>query len=175
MLHFLCPGLRGLLRYGRWSFLAVVLAFFLALDLLLIAHFYWTDCLTPQGWYASLGAFVLVWFFLIQAAGYCEKMLLRRRDADSKRNFFTDAVTQYLQGNWFETECFLNEILKRNPRDPEALLMLATLFRHTDRPTESRQTLLKLQKYDESKKWFVEIENELVYLENREQRTGDRK
>ena len=91
-------------------------------------------------------------------------MLLSRRDADSKRNFFTDAVTQYLQGNWFEAERFLNEILERNPRDPEALLMLATLFRHTGRIEESRQTLLKLQKFEESRKWFVEIATELEYL-----------
>ena len=161
MLRYLFPGLGGLFLYGRWSFLAVAVAFFLALDLLLIAHFFWTDSLTPQGRYTSVFLFFLFWFFLAQVSGYCEKMLRRRRDADSKRNFFADAQTQYLQGNWFETECLLNDILKRNPRDPEALLMLATLFRHTGRFEESRKILQKLQNYDEARKWFVEIENEL--------------
>ncbi|MCL2304726.1 MAG: tetratricopeptide repeat protein [Planctomycetaceae bacterium] len=161
MLRYIFPGLGGLFQYGRWSFLAITVAFFLALDLLLIAHFYWTDCLTPQGRYTSVIAFFLLWFLLAQISGYCEKMLLRRRAADSKRNFFADAQMQYLQGNWFEAECFLNEILKRNPRDPEALLMLATLFRHTNRFEESRKILQKLQNFDEAKKWFVEIENEL--------------
>ena len=166
MLRFLFPGVGGLFRYGRWSFLAVALAFFLALDLLLVVNFFWTNCLTPQGRYSSVIVFTLVWFLLAQISGYCEKMLLRRREADSKRNFFADAQVQYLQGNWFEAECFLNEILKRNPRDPEALLMLATLFRHTHRFEESRRILLKLQNFDEARKWFVEIETELNQMKN---------
>ena len=165
-MHFLCPGTYGLFHYGRWSFLAVAVTFFLALDLLLVVYFFWTDCLTPQGWYVGVGAFLLLWFLLAQVSLYCEKMLLRRRDADSKRNFFADAQVQYLQGNWFEAECFLNEILKRNSRDPEALLMLATMFRHTERFEESRKILQQLQKFEESKKWFVEIEKELNQMRN---------
>ena len=160
-MHFLLPGTHGLFQYGRWSFLAIAIAFFLALDLLLIVYFFWTDCLIPQGRYTGVGAFLLFWFFLAQLAAYCEKMLQSRRNADSQRNFFTDAMVQYLQGNWFEAECFLNDILKRNARDPEALLMLATLYRHTQRFEESRKILQKLQNFEEARKWFVEIETEL--------------
>ena len=166
MLRSIFPGLGGLFLYGRWSFLAIALAFFLAIDLLLIVHFFWTDCLIPQGRYTSVFVFLLFWFFLAQISGYCEKMLHQRHNADSKRNFFADAQTQYLRGNWFETECVLNEILKRNPRDPEALLMLGTLFRHTNRFEESRKILQKLKNFDEARKWFVEIENELFKMRN---------
>ena len=164
MLRFFIPGVSGLFRYGRWSFLAVALTFFVSLDLLLISHLFWTDCLTPQGWYFSFVVFAIVWFLLANISVYCERILLNRRDADSKRNFFSDAITQYLQGNWYDAERYLNEILQRNPRDPEALLMLATLFRHTGRTEESRQTLHNLQKFEEARKWFVEIETELTYL-----------
>lgn len=164
LLPTLFPGVRGLLRYGRWSFLAIALAFLFVLDLWLLFNFYWTDLLTSSGRYYSLGTVLLAWYFLGQVANYCEKQHENRKNADAKKNFFADAITQYLQGNWFEAECFLNEILKRNPRDAEALLMLATLFRHTNRVAEGKQILLDLKKLDESRKWFFEIENELLLM-----------
>lgn len=158
------PGLTGLFRYGRWSFLIIALLYAFALDALLIANLYWTNFLGPRGTYYSVGIFLFLWILLGKISSWCENRIVRVRDSDKKRNFFSDAILQYLQGNWFEAECFLNEILKRNPRDGEALLMLATLLRHTKRWAEAEQVLTRLQKLEESVKWFIEIENERIFL-----------
>lgn len=159
------PGVSGLLRHGRWSFLLIALGFALVFDALLVANFYWTELLSREWKYYSAGLLLLVWFLLYSCGRYVERKIELVDGSDRKRNFFGDAVTQYLQGNWFQAECFLNEVLKRNPRDVESLLMLGTLLRHTGRYEESRRTLTALQKLEGAGKWYFEIFTELRFLE----------
>jgi thioredoxin-like negative regulator of GroEL len=73
---------------------------------------------------------------------------------------FADAAEQYLKGNWFEAECGLRELLRRNPRDLEAGLMLATLLRHTGRLREAARQLDALQRLDGWEHWATEIVRE---------------
>ena len=70
---------------------------------------------------------------------------------------FLDAQTHYLRGDWFETECCLKAILKKNPYDVDSLLFLATLFRHTKRFAEAKLVLNDLEKIDASYRWRYEI------------------
>ncbi len=156
------PGTNGLFRKGRWSFLIIALAFAFCLDGFLIANFFWSEYISVTQRNVGCLILLVVWCGLGQIAFLLEKKLEIVRTADAKQNRFGDAIVQYLQGNWFETECFLGEILKKNPRDVEALLMLATLYRHTNRVTEGIPILLNLRKIEESRKWFIEIETELA-------------
>jgi hypothetical protein len=49
----------------------------------------------------------------------------------------------------------------------DAILMLATLYRHQKRFDESARQLRNLRRFDESKKWSLEIEMEQILVSRR--------
>jgi cytochrome c-type biogenesis protein CcmH/NrfG len=65
-----------------------------------------------------------------------------------------------LKGNWFEAERELNKLLRRDNRDLEARLMLATLLRHTKRFDEATRQLNVLVRLEGAKRWELEIRRE---------------
>jgi cytochrome c-type biogenesis protein CcmH/NrfG len=69
-----------------------------------------------------------------------------------------------LRGNWFETECVLAGLLRRDLRDVDARMMLATLYRHTGRIDEAVEELDRLERIDEAAKWALEIARERRWL-----------
>ncbi len=154
------PGYDGLARYGRWTFLIVALAFALVLDLFIVLNFYWTAFLTPMQRNGFLGGLVVVWIVLGLVAGTKRRHLEDERNSDASGNKFGEAVKSYLQGHWLETETALAALLKSNPRDIEATLLKATLYRHTQRFAEAVAVLDQLSGMEESGRWFVEIETE---------------
>lgn len=81
------------------------------------------------------------------------------------QDLFIQAQVEYLKGHWFEAESLLNRTLKDFPRDADVHLMLATLFRHTERYEEARHQLEQLQRLDGASKWFFEIATELQRLD----------
>ena len=85
---------------------------------------------------------------------------------DSSHTLFNQAQREYLRGHWTEAESLLKRRLKLAERDIEARLLLATLFRHTERLDWASEQLLQLEKYDESVHWNFEIrrERELIGL-----------
>jgi hypothetical protein len=85
---------------------------------------------------------------------------------------FREALDHYLRGNWFEAEHVLVSLLRRNPRDMDAGLMLATMLRHTRRFPESRACLDRLERFDGSEKWELEIRRERELLESAEAEEG---
>jgi len=66
----------------------------------------------------------------------------------------------YLQGQWFEAEKKLVSLLRQNPRDVEARLLIATLFRHTRRWEEALRQLDQLERLEASRAWALEIHRE---------------
>ena len=151
------PGFPGLLRYGRWSFLAVALAFGLAINLLLILNFFWTEYITPSQRNVLLVALLVLYVALTAIAAQLSKRIETIRNTDAKGDAFREAVLQYLRGNWFEAQCCLNILLKKNPHDAEALLMLMTLLRHTKRYAEAEEVLHQLDRIEEADRWRIEI------------------
>jgi thioredoxin-like negative regulator of GroEL len=89
----------------------------------------------------------------------------RTEPSDRTADAYVEAREQYLKGNWFEAECLLSRILKRNPRDLEARLMLATLLRHTGRRDEAARQLDRLERFEGSGKWVLEISRERQQLQ----------
>ena len=67
------------------------------------------------------------------------------------------ALNAYLAGRWPEAEKVARAILKRNKRDPEVLLLLATLYRHQGRPEEAAEILDRLDRLETAEKWSYEI------------------
>jgi thioredoxin-like negative regulator of GroEL len=82
------------------------------------------------------------------------------RNTDAKGDGFREAIQHYLRGNWFETQCCLNILLKKNPHDAEALLMMATLLRHIKRYEEAAEVLNQLERIQESTEWRIELHTE---------------
>jgi cytochrome c-type biogenesis protein CcmH/NrfG len=65
-----------------------------------------------------------------------------------------------LKGDYYQAEHVLEELLRRNLRDVDARLMLATLLRHTGRLDEAAGQLDTLVRLEGASKWQWEIEQE---------------
>lgn len=86
------------------------------------------------------------------------------RGADKSGEAFLEAQTYYLRGDWFETECCLKKIIKKNRCDVEARLLAATLFRHLKRFSEAKKMLAELEKMEASAYWQDEIKQERIAI-----------
>ncbi len=156
-LSFLWPGFSGVARYGLWSQLAIALCFGVACQIVLSLNFLWCDFLSAFFKNSLYVGLLITWLFLNIVAGTKLKRYEKMRKSDSKGESFQEAQTYYLKGLWFEAECCLKDILKRNPFDADALLMLATLYRHVKRYSEAIRVLAELEKLDAAYRWEYEI------------------
>jgi predicted Zn-dependent protease len=87
---------------------------------------------------------------------------------DSKAHaVFEEAQAQYLQGNWFEAEALLLDLLDKFPKDAEALLLLIGVLRHTQRWQPALRRLDQLQSLDTAAGWHFEIIRERQIVEKR--------
>ena len=124
-------------------------------------NFYWPELLTGnlrRGTYVLL---VVLWLVLSGKSTRLEKQCRRMRlPPPVDKDALPDAQQHYLQGNWFEAECCLNILLKKNPRDIEAMLMLATLYRHKERYDEAENLLRELDRLEDAIPWKFEIRSE---------------
>ncbi|MCL2117518.1 MAG: hypothetical protein FWH27_03720 [Planctomycetaceae bacterium] len=157
----LWPGAGGVMRQGRWSFLMIALVYGFVLCGVVTVNFYWSELLTGMlrwGTYAMLG---LLWLVLSgQSARYEKRCNHLRLPPPPNKDMFPDAQHHYLQGNWFEAECCLTMLLQKNPRDIEAMLMLATLYRHKERFDEAENLLRELERLEDAARWKFEIRSE---------------
>jgi len=158
---YLWPGSGGVLRQGRWSFLAIALLYGFALCGMVMLNFYWSELLTGnlrRGTYVML---FILWLVLSGKSSRLEKQCHRMRlPPPADKDAMPEAQQHYLQGNWFEAECCLNILLKKNPRDIEAMLMLTTLYRHKERYEEAGNLLQELDRLEDAISWKFEIRSE---------------
>jgi len=163
------PGTTGLFRYGRWSFLAIAIVFALLVDFFLVLNFYWSAMITAQHRNTVLVLLFAAWIALSILSKMLEHRIAALKTADAGDKNFMAAAQQYMRGNWFEAESLLMKLLKKNPRDIESALLHATLCRRTGRWVEAKAILDRLSFYEESGRWFLEIETErqmIVEAEN---------
>jgi hypothetical protein len=162
------PGLPHLWTRGSWSALAVAVAVGALLNLALLATFVWTELLA-EGLRKSLWLGLLIGWpaaALFSAAWLRRQVGRERPDAPGETGGATleEAQGHYLKGNWFEAERVLGILLRRNTRDLEARLLLATMYRHTRRFDEAARQLDSLGRCEGAEKWEWEIcrERELL-------------
>ncbi|EAQ79856.1 hypothetical protein DSM3645_21989 [Blastopirellula marina DSM 3645] len=86
---------------------------------------------------------------------------------ESVEALFHAAQNEYLQGQWHQAEATLLRLLTRDPRDAEARLMLATLYRHTQQYDAALDAIAKLIKLDAAGRWWSEIQRERRLLADR--------
>ncbi|MFW6170883.1 MAG: hypothetical protein ACODAD_10375 [Planctomycetota bacterium] len=75
------------------------------------------------------------------------------------------AQSEYLKGHWVEAQTLLEQVIRANPRDIEAHLLLSCVFRRSRRIELSRKQLRRLCKLDEAARWRFEIEREVALLD----------
>lgn len=156
----LWPGLPQLWVLGSWSGLFLALASAMLLDLLVLASFGWSELISENVRIVGWVVFGAVW---IVASGWSVKITRQRLAMESPEredDAFDRAVDYYLKGDYYQTEKVLEGLLRRNVRDLDARLMLATLYRHTNRTDEARGHLDTLARFEGAEKWELEIEQE---------------
>ncbi len=144
-------------RRGDWSALGVALASAAVLQFALLTSLVWPELL-PSAVRNALWLAIGGWWIAAAIGSWRrEAGSAAIEEATDPGDSFSLAIEHYLRGNWFETESVLKNLLRRNPRDVEAGLMLATLFRHTGRTAEALQELDRLERIDEAARWALEI------------------
>ena len=154
------PGLAELWLVGSWSALATAVGFAILLNLALAVSLVWTQLLTAEVRFALWTAVGSLWVFGVWTAW---RTTLARPEPDG--DLFSRALGEYLQGNWFAAEALLEQLLKADARDIEAQLLLATLFRRTNRLQESRSLLDRVARSPGSERWGLEIRREKRLLD----------
>lgn len=164
-LAYLWPGLPRLWARGSWSALAVAVGFAALVNLALLSSLVWSELLAPSVRTACWTAVALVWGI---SAVFCYGWDRRGQAAGARSGVaqgrFDEAMGHYLQGNWFEAERVLVGLLRQDPRDTEARLMIATLLRHTGRSDEAARQLDQLERLEDARRWEWEIGRERAFL-----------
>lgn len=169
---YLWPGLPLVWKRGEWYALALALGFAVLLNFVLVTSVIWTEVLPVS---VRNGVWLVVfalWFGTSLAAWRHGVRGLPIAEAADREKSFSDAVEHYLRGNWFEAECVLAGLLRRDLRDVDARMMLATLYRHTGRIDEAVEELDRLERIDEAAKWALEIARERRWLADGRQATS---
>jgi len=168
------PGLPWLWKQGSWAGLVLAVAFAVLVNILFVASVVWTEWMDRgirrAGWFAV-------------AAIWCGAAIAGRQgrsagdendpsfngpksgaagapEGEAGEDLFRDVITQYLQGNWYETQRGLEELIRQDPRDVSVQLLHATMCRHLGRTEEAARRLARLTSLDEARAWEHEIERE---------------
>ena len=154
------PGLSRLWWQGSVGGLLASIGFAALLNITIISTFLWQE-LCPPGIVVAMWSGVLLFWTL----GLVDSYRIRNDPAeqegqDSQLDLFLAARGEYLKGNWSVAEHTLGQILKADPRDVEARLMLATLLRHQGRLEPAKEQLRKLQCLRRAAHWNMEIKTE---------------
>jgi len=171
---YLWPGAPQWWRRGSWSALAFSIGFAALVNLALAATLLWSELFTPGVRNLAWTAVAAIWLGAAILSYRWDRRHPVRQDSGPAEDAFREALDHYLKGNWFEAEHVLGRLLRRDPRDLDAGMMLATLLRHTSRLDEAEGQLDRLERFDGCEKWELEIrrERELVG-EARSQRDAD--
>lgn len=157
---YLWPGLLLISRDGSWLGLAIAVGFTALLNLALASSILWSELFT-EGLRSLIWAVVGgIWAVSAIFASRWDSRKARPQNPSPREDSFALAMDHYLKGNWFEAEYVLSGLLAANPRDVDAALMLATLWRHTGRFDEAIEGLDRLERCEDAQKWLWEIGRE---------------
>ena len=160
---YLWPGLPQLWLSGLWWGLALAVAAAGLLDVLVLSTLVWVEWF--PAWAVKLGWLAAGGLWICSAIGTARWQ--RKLPLDAHRtaeDLFRRAQAEYLQGDYFQAEATLVELLSLNERDAEARLLLATLLRHTRRFEEAEAQLRQLSRFETAGRWQIEVTSERARL-----------
>ena len=154
------PGLPELWFRGRTTGLPAAICFAAALNGLLIARFIYPQWLEPLLVRSVFWGFVIIWFCAFLRAVRTMPRLLAPRHVAGVTDCYDAARNEYLKGRWFEAEALLAQCLEVDPRDALPMLLLASVYRKTDRLAAAAQTLDALAMLETGDGWWLERDAE---------------
>jgi hypothetical protein len=160
----LWPGLPQIWSCGSWAGLTAAVGAAILLNLVLFVSFGWTELI---GWELRTTLWATLGVSWAGAAVWSVRWSRKRageRDPDPQQDRFGEALDHYLRGDYYQTEQILEGLLRRNIRDVDAQLMLATLLRHTGRLDDATRQLDTLARLEGAGKWELEIRQERELL-----------
>ena len=162
----LWPGLPQLWTRGSWAHLALAVGFTALGNVLAAATFVWTEWLTPNVRWAALATLSVVWLLAwLESRADWRRFVAEFTGGESAKaepseladRWFREAQAFYLAGDWVSAEQTLLKLLRHDPRDAEARLMLATLWRHEGRMPAAKEELDRLERLEAAAAWQDEI------------------
>ena len=170
----LWPGLPRLWAQGSWFALAVAVVSSALLNVALLSTFVFSE-LFPADWVGVLWAAVAMGWpiaAIVAILGMRKQSIGFETEATAGEDQFAAAVEYYLKGDWFEVERLLGGLLRKNARDVEGRLMLASLLRRTGRWDEATEELDRLSRFEGAGKWELEIRQQRELLETGRQKAA---
>jgi hypothetical protein len=158
------PGLTRLWLQGSWSGFCVAFVATILLQATLVHRLLWPEWFAPPVPHFLLLATVAFWVLGGLDGRRLRVRLVARAAEDPHLDLFLAARSEYLRGHWSEAEKLLTDLLDLSPDDAEARLLRATLLRHMGKPAEAREQLRRLQRWNRSAIWNLEIRREWEYL-----------
>jgi hypothetical protein len=146
--------------------LALAVGFTALANLLAAATFVWNEWLSSQVRWSAVGALAVVWLLAwFESRADWRRLLAEMSSGEQPAvssteladRWFREAQGAYLAGDWVSAEQTLLKLLKLDPRDAEARLMLATLWRHEGRPDAAAAELDRLERLESAAAWKHEI------------------
>ncbi len=157
---YLWPGLPQLWLQGKWSGLAVTLFAAAALNASVAVSFGWSDWLGSGVRTLYWAVFAVAWSIGVIAGAIQLRKSFAHEVAEGADDPFRTANELYLQGDLFAAEKILNGLLRRNARDADARLRLASVLRRMRRLGEAKNQLDRLERLETADKWRFEIQEE---------------
>lgn len=183
-LAYLWPGLPHLWVSGSLAGLALAVAFTVLLNVLILTTVVWPQWLAPRVQLACGVSVALLWVAaLIETRGELRRLAMQREteqqiasdpdleSLDPAENRRSDALLRlaqrhYLRAEWSDAERALRQLLKRDPEDSEAQLLLADTHRQMGRPVDALRRLRRLSTKEQADRWRFEVEREIARLES---------
>ncbi|MCY2976938.1 MAG: tetratricopeptide repeat protein [Planctomycetota bacterium] len=156
----LWPGLPSLWIRGELYSLAIASLFGVVLNLALLATFYWTEWLSVALLRSMWCAIAIASVWSLIKTVILAVQIYPARPTQECDDLLRLAHVDYLRGQYLEAEASLHKILAAGHEDVESALLLASVFRRTGRFRQALACLEKLERLDQSRKWYIEISKE---------------
>lgn len=161
----LWPGLPRLWYDGDWSSLLVAFTFAALLNVALWASFVRYDTVSATWRLGAWASLVLFWAGGLWQGARRHTASASTSSSQNQQDLFIRAQSQYLRGHWVEAQQLLEELVRGDPGDVEAHLLLASVYRRTRRIDLCRSQLRQVQDCQGATRWRFELARELAALD----------
>lgn len=150
---------------GRLSALPAAVAFALAVNLMLVTRYIYPQWMSGALVSMSFWVGVLVWGLLIVRNIRELPQIVAPRTVSEEPDRYPEAHLAYLNADYKTAERLLNEVLAIESRDPPSLLLLCSIYRHTDRFESAELLLQEASRLEVCEGWRLEIRAEAKRLQ----------
>jgi len=156
----LWPGLVEIWWRGRLTALPYAIVFSLLVNIYLVASFIYPDWLPASVAGLIFWIGVPIWILFVIRDLRNLPAIMNRVETPEACDLYKAALAQMLAKQYADAEGSLTDMLGIEPRDPPALLLLAGLYRQTQRFEAASLLLREMSRLEVSDAWWLEIDAE---------------